>query len=306
MSSITSNNSNSTKHKKEKTKKEKPKNHNFMKRLLKDCVDIYKNPLEDNGIYYLHSETNIKKGYAMIIGPENTIYKYGAYLFEFEFPNDYPFSPPKLKYKTNNGTIRFNPNLYRNGKVCISIVNTWKGEQWTSCQTIRSVLLSLLTLFHNEPLINEPGITKRHKDFDNYNNLIEFFNYKTAIFTNIIHKMSVINNENIRTKLFSSYINFIDTKKNNILENIKKLRNIWDNNSDSFFDKDPVHNKEYKYIRFQCTIYSMSSSVSYELLENCFIQYFNNEKKINNVKKHKNVRKTKTKTKNKTKTKIET
>ena len=27
----------------------------------------------------------------MIIGPEDTIYKYGAYLFEFDYPNDYPF-----------------------------------------------------------------------------------------------------------------------------------------------------------------------------------------------------------------------
>ena len=44
----------------------------------------------------------------------------------------------------------------------------------------------------------------------------------------------------------------------------------------------------------------MSSSVSYELLENHFFQYFKKKKNINNVKKYKNVRK------NKTKTKIET
>lgn len=265
MASITE----STKSKNKKQKEKNPKKHNFMKRLLKDCIDIYKNPLEDNGIYYIHSETNIKKGYAMILGPEDTIYKYGAYLFEFEYPTDYPFSPPKLKYTTNNGSTRFNPNLYRNGKVCVSILNTWRGEQWTSCQTIRSVLLSLITLLHNEPLLNEPGITKNHKDYNNYNNLIEYFNYKTAIIGIIQNKMHSIDNETIRKKLLTTYINFIDTKKNNILENIKKLRNRWDNDSDSF-----VMEKK-KYIRFRCHIYNMSKSVSYELLENDFIKYFN-------------------------------
>tara|TARA_Y100000389_G_scaffold69033_1_gene65622 strand:+ start:883 stop:1719 length:837 start_codon:yes stop_codon:yes gene_type:complete len=278
MTSIT--NSTKSKNKDNKDNKEKPKKHNFMKRLLKDCIDIYKNPLEDNGIYYIHDETNIKKGYAMIIGPGDTIYKYGAYLFEFEFPNDYPFSPPKLKYTTNNGNIRFNPNLYRNGKVCVSILNTWRGEQWTSCQTIRSVLLSLITLLHNEPLLNEPGITKKHKDYDNYNNLIEFFNYKTAIIGIIENNMRSINNEIIRKKLLNIYINFINTKKNNILENIKKLRNKWDNDTDSFIMK--INNKKIKHFRFRCQVYSMTTSVSYELLEIQFNTYFNKKNKNKN------------------------
>ena len=90
-------------------------------------------------------------------------------------------APPELKYLTNNGKTRFNPNLYRNGKVCISILNTWKGEQWTSCQTIRSVLLTLITLFHNKPLLNEPGINENHRDFKNYNDIIRYRNYETAI-----------------------------------------------------------------------------------------------------------------------------
>ena len=276
MTSIT--NSTKSKNKDNKDNKEKPKKHNFMKRLLKDCIDIYKNPLEDNGIYYIHSETNIKKGYAMIIGPEDTIYKYGAYLFEFQFPDDYPYSPPKLKYSTNNGTIRFNPNLYRNGKVCISILNTWKGEQWTSCQTIRSVLLSLITLLHNEPLLNEPGITKKHKDYDNYNNLIEFFNYKTAIIGIIENNMRSITNETIRNKLLTIYIDFIDTKKKNILENIKKLRDKWDNDNDSFIMD--INNEKIKHFRFRCHVYSMTSSVSYQLLEIQFNTYFNKKLKL--------------------------
>ena len=129
--------------------------HPNLRRLVKDVSNIIKSPLTEQGIYYIHSEDNLLEGHALIFGPEDTIYANGCYFFKFNYPNDYPFTPPKVTYLTNNGSTRFNPNLYRNGKVCISILNTWKGEQWTSCQNIRSVLLMLVTLFHNKPLTNE-------------------------------------------------------------------------------------------------------------------------------------------------------
>ena len=131
------------------------------------------------------------KGYALIVGPEDTLYSNGYYLFEFNYPKDYPYSPPKLKYLTNNGNTRFHPNLYRTGKVCLSILNTWRGEQWTSCQTIRTVLLTLVTLFHNKPLLNEPGITEKYKDFKKYNEIIQFENYKTAIIGILQNKVAI-------------------------------------------------------------------------------------------------------------------
>ena len=61
------------------------------------------------------------EGDAIIFGPENTIYQYGVYIFHFKFPSNYPFSPPKVTYHTNDGITRFHPNLYRNGKVCLSL-----------------------------------------------------------------------------------------------------------------------------------------------------------------------------------------
>ena len=155
-----------------------PKN---QKRLLRDVVRLIKSPLTSNGIYYSHDEDNMLKGYAVIFGPDDSLYRYGAYMFEFNYPTEYPFVPPKLNYLTNDGKTRFNPNLYRNGKVCISLLNTWKGEQWTSCQTIESILLSLVALLHNEPLLNEPGIKKTHRDFKSYNTIIQYKNYETAI-----------------------------------------------------------------------------------------------------------------------------
>lgn len=223
------------------------------KRLLKDVVDIIKNPLDDNGIYYKHDENNMLIGYALVMGPEQTLYNYGYYLFKFEFPKDYPFTPPKLKYLTNNGYTRFHPNLYRSGKVCLSILNTWRGEQWTSCQTIRSVLLTLVTLFHNKPLLNEPGLTEKYKDFKNYNKIICYENYNTAILS--LLKKNIALSE---YKLF----------ENEIIKNYKKNKDI--------IVEEISKKKGIKKKTIQIGIYSnMTSTIDYEILYKN-IEKFNN------------------------------
>jgi ubiquitin-conjugating enzyme E2 Z len=151
------------------------------KRIVKDVKEILKNPLTEQGIYYQHDESNIMNGYAMILGPSDTPYENGFYLFQFTFPDNYPFSPPTLKYMTNDGITRFNPNLYKSGKVCLSILNTWMGEPWTSCQTISSILLTLCTLFNDNPIKNEPGFKEDHPDAKKYNQIITYKNFQVAI-----------------------------------------------------------------------------------------------------------------------------
>ena len=155
---------------------------NCKKRILKDVINIMKNPLHDQGIYYKHDENDIRIGQAMIIGPKDTPYQNGMYFFNFCFPLDYPFSPPKLTYHTNGLDIRFNPNLYEDGKVCLSILNTWRGEQWTSCQTISSVLLTLVSILIKEPFLNEPHKTKKSRDFKTYHKIVEWGNINVAIY----------------------------------------------------------------------------------------------------------------------------
>jgi len=162
-----------------------------VQRLLKDVKQIIKNPLTDNGIYYIHDDTNMLKGYAMIVGPSDTPYFGGYYFFEFEYPTTYPHNPPKVKYCTNDNNIRFNPNLYKCGKVCVSLLNTWRGEQWTSCQTISTILLTLCTLLCENPLLNEPGVTKTHTDLLSYNEIIEYSNLDVAVNSIVSKKESV-------------------------------------------------------------------------------------------------------------------
>ncbi len=225
------------------------------KRLQKDIVDIIKNPLSDNGIYYAHDEENMLKGYAIIFGPDDTIYRYGGYCFEFNFPSNYPFSPPKLKYLTNDNETRFHPNLYRNGKVCISILNTWKGEQWTSCQTIKSILLMLVTLLHNKSLLNEPGIKETHSSFKSYHEIITYKNLEIAILRNLKKKMLHLGKCSC---FFSIYKKYIYENKNKIIEYITDLKN-----------------KNKKKSRVTARIYSMGCIIDYDELHKEFIKVIN-------------------------------
>lgn len=183
-------------------------------RLMRDVKQIIKSPLTDNGIYYIHDDVDILKGYAMIIGPSDTPYFGGYYLFEFNYPTNYPHSPPTVKYRTNGNNIRFNPNLYVCGKVCVSLLNTWKGDQWTSCQTISSVLLTLSTLLCNNPLLNEPGVTITHNDLDNYNKIIEYSNLNIAVCDIVLKK------EGVYLDFFENFYPFIKQK---FIENYDKL-----------------------------------------------------------------------------------
>lgn len=182
------------------------------KRLMKDVKDILKEPLEDNGIYYKHDESNILKGYILIIGPSDTPYEYGNYLFDVEYPYNYPMNPPKITFMSNSDNIRMNPNLYRNGKVCISILNTWSGDQWSSCQTIKTVLLTLLTIFNDKPLLNEPGILESSSDFKPYNSIITYKNFDIT--------MNGIITKNVAKTLYNI---FKDDINNNFLKNYESI-----------------------------------------------------------------------------------
>ena len=54
-------------------------------RLLRDVKTLMKTPLTDNGIYYVHDDTEVLKGYAMIVGPKDTPYFGGYYFFSLEY-----------------------------------------------------------------------------------------------------------------------------------------------------------------------------------------------------------------------------
>ncbi|KYQ92653.1 Baculoviral IAP repeat-containing protein [Tieghemostelium lacteum] len=99
----------------------------------------------------------------LITGPKDTPYSGGCFLFNVVFSQTYPQAPPSvLIMTTGGGSVRFNPNLYNTGKVCLSLLGTWSGgagENWNpQTSTLLQVLVSIQSLILvPEPFFNEPG-----------------------------------------------------------------------------------------------------------------------------------------------------
>lgn len=99
----------------------------------------------------------------VLLGPADTPYANGCFELDVYFPLDYPLAPMLINLETTgHHTVRFNPNLYNDGKVCLSVLNTWHGrpeEKWNSqTSSFLQVLVSIQSLILvPEPYFNEPG-----------------------------------------------------------------------------------------------------------------------------------------------------
>ena len=133
----------------------------------------------------------------LIVGPESTPYMNGMYEFDVFFSDEYPNKPPKVQLSTTGGgSVRFNPNLYNCGKVCLSLLGTWSGqggESWIKdSSTFLQVLVSIQSLIMvDEPYFNEPGwerqmnTTQGKRSSFTYNDNIRLQNMKWAILDQI-------------------------------------------------------------------------------------------------------------------------
>lgn len=159
---------------------------NSMKRL-KSELKLFKDEAEcfRDGTFAMHNDSNIKEAYAMIIGPDDSPYEGGFYFFHVNFKDSYPFDPPHFKSLTQGGRVRFNPNLYVEGKVCLSILGTWQGPEWSPIYNLKTILTAIRgQVLVENPLVNEPcynTYSKTNSECVNYSAIVRNANYKYAI-----------------------------------------------------------------------------------------------------------------------------
>jgi ubiquitin-protein ligase len=161
-------------------------------RIVQDIYDFNKNKPE--GIYLSIDKKNLMNQYALIIGPKDTPYFGGFFFFEIIYPENYPTNSPQVTLLTIEKNVRFNPNLYECGKVCLSILGTWSGPAWSPVMNIRLVLQSIQSLLCSFPIQNEPGFenTKENEITSmEYNQYLIYNTYRIAIIEVLKNKFNV-------------------------------------------------------------------------------------------------------------------
>tara|TARA_B100001989_G_C24461859_1_gene424568 strand:+ start:200 stop:946 length:747 start_codon:yes stop_codon:yes gene_type:complete len=193
-------------------------------RIQFDIDQINKdNDILDKELIYFKfcTDENINTKYhQMLVGPSDTPYSGGYYIFEGQFPDIYPFQPMKMKSLTQGGDVRKHPNLYRCGKCCFSFLGTWSGPPWTPCQNARTVASSMRSVLTKMPLENEPGfenVCEKKNEHEKYAYLIGYFNLKYAI-CNILENIDNPPNVYFKDKILKL---FRDNYSNYILELLK-------------------------------------------------------------------------------------
>lgn len=139
-----------------------------VKRLAQEAVTLSTSlPLSYSSSVFVRCDTDrldIMK--VLITGPADTPYANGCFEFDVYFPHDYPNAPMMINLETTGRhLVRFNPNLYNDGKVCLSVLNTWHGrpeEKWNAqTSSFLQVLVSIQSLILvPEPYFNEPGFER--------------------------------------------------------------------------------------------------------------------------------------------------
>ncbi len=91
----------------------------------------------------IHAERRAGGAGARVSRVQGTPYGFGLFEFDILLPADYPAKPPLVQLRTTGGgRMRFNPNLYNCGKVCLSLLGTWEGPSWDAAT---STLLQVMT-----------------------------------------------------------------------------------------------------------------------------------------------------------------
>ncbi|KAJ2000253.1 ubiquitin-conjugating enzyme E2 N [Coemansia thaxteri] len=119
------------------------------KRILKEAERLAKDPVP--GITAEPIEGNMRYFSVAMNGPEESPYANGRFKLELYLPEEYPMSPPKVRFLTK----MYHPNIDKLGRICLDILK----DKWSPALQIRTVLLSIQALLSapnpDDPLAND-------------------------------------------------------------------------------------------------------------------------------------------------------
>ncbi|PIA53058.1 hypothetical protein AQUCO_01000730v1 [Aquilegia coerulea] len=118
--------------------------------LQKQLKDLNRHPVDGFSAGLVH-DNNIFEWSVIISGPPDTLYDGGFFNAIMSFPSDYPNNPPSVRFTSD----MWHPNVYPDGKVCISILHApgddphgyeLASERWNPIHTVESIVLSIISM----------------------------------------------------------------------------------------------------------------------------------------------------------------
>ena len=136
------------------------------------------------------SEDNLFTWEAYIAGPQETMYEDGCFRATLEFPKDYPLNAPVMTFTPP----LWHPNIYADGKVCISILHApgedkfgyeQSCERWSPVQSVEKILMSVMSMLA-EPNDESPANIDAAKQWRN-----DRAGFKAAVRANVCRSLGV-------------------------------------------------------------------------------------------------------------------
>lgn len=118
---------------------------------LTKLLDLAKNPIDLVSVG-LADDSNVYDWEILIMGPDGTLYEGGFFKARLVFPKDFPNMPPTMTFVSE----MWHPNVYEDGKVCISILhppgedefNSQESadERWRPILGVEQILISVISM----------------------------------------------------------------------------------------------------------------------------------------------------------------
>eukprot|EP00826_Nyctotherus_ovalis_P004100 TRINITY_DN1084_c0_g2_i3.p1 TRINITY_DN1084_c0_g2~~TRINITY_DN1084_c0_g2_i3.p1 ORF type:complete len:169 (+),score=53.80 TRINITY_DN1084_c0_g2_i3:53-559(+) len=118
----------------------------------------------------LRSESNIYVWDICFEGPSGSLYQGGFYKAELVFPSTYPNEPPVMRFLTE----MWHPNIYPDGKVCISILHSpgtdplnpqeLAEERWRPILGVEAITVSVISML-GDPNLSSPANVDAAKQY---------------------------------------------------------------------------------------------------------------------------------------------
>lgn len=130
--------------------------------LRNQLKELNKNPIEGFSVG-LKDDDSIYEWNVLMEGPSDTSYEGGYFPCTLSFPKEYPNKPPVMKFNTPSF---WHPNVYPDGRVCISILHEAKedeqnaqekmSEKWRPILGVEAILVSVLSML-SDPNFESPA-----------------------------------------------------------------------------------------------------------------------------------------------------